>query len=146
MVRVITEEEARRKILETIQPLPECTVSLSAALDCFSGQDLVARLPMPVFDNSAMDGYAVVASACTQGTRLWVIGEQPAGVDRQLRVASGEAIRIFTGAPTPAGADAVVMQEDTTRNDAEIVVNVEVHPGDFVRRQPRCLHHKGSLM
>jgi molybdopterin molybdotransferase len=134
MVGVISEEEARRKILETVQPLPKRTVSLSGALDCFSGQDLVARLPMPVFDNSAMDGYAVVASACTQGTRLWVIGEQPAGVDRQLRVASGEAIRIFTGAPTPAGADAVVMQEDTTRNDAEIVVNVEVHPGDFVRR------------
>jgi molybdopterin molybdotransferase len=135
MVGVISEEEARRKILETVQPLPKRTVSLSGALDCFSGQDLVARLPMPVFDNSAMDGYAVVASACTQGTRLWVIGEQPAGVDRQLRVASGEAIRIFTGAPTPAGADAVVMQEDTTRNDAEIVVNVEVHPGDFVRRR-----------
>jgi molybdopterin molybdotransferase len=134
MVGVISEEEARRKILETVQPLPKRTVSLSGALDCFSGQDLVARLPMPVFDNSAMDGYAVVASACTQGTRLWVIGEQPAGVDRQLRVASGEAIRIFTGAPMPAGADAVVMQEDTTRNDAEIVVNVEVHPGDFVRR------------
>ena len=134
MVGVISEEEARRKILETVQPLPKRTVSLSGALDCFSGQDLVARLPMPVFDNSAMDGYAVVASACTQGTRLRVIGEQPAGVDRQLRVSRGEAIRIFTGAPMPAGADAVVMQEDTSRNGADIVVNIEVHPGDFVRR------------
>jgi molybdopterin molybdotransferase len=67
--------------------------------------------------------------------RLRVIGEQPAGVDRQLRLVSGEAIRIFTGAPMPAGADAVVMQEDTTCDGKEIVMNVEVHPGDFVRRR-----------
>ena len=78
---MISEEEARRKILETIQPLPECTVSLSAALDCFSGQDLVARLPMPGFDNSAMDGYAVVARSCRMGERLRVIGEQQALIE-----------------------------------------------------------------
>src|SRR5258705_13753517 len=106
---MISEEEARRKILETIQPLPERTVSLSGALDCFSGQDLVARLPMPSFDNSAMDGYAVVASSCRTGERLPVVGEQPAGVDRGIRISPGEAARIFTGAPMPVGADSVVM-------------------------------------
>jgi len=135
MVRVISEEEARRKILETIQPLPERTVSLSGALDCFSGQDLVARLPMPGFDNSAMDGYAVVASSCRTGERLRVIGEQPAGVDRGIRVSPGETARIFTGAPMPAGADAVVMQEDITRDGDGIVLNVDVDAGDFVRRR-----------
>jgi len=132
---MISEEEARRKILETIQPLPARTVSLSRALDCFSGRDLVARLPMPGFDNSAMDGYAVVASSCRTGERLRVIGEQPAGVDRGIRISPGEAARIFTGAPMPVGADAVVMQEDITRDGDEIVLNVDVNPGDFVRQR-----------
>ena len=62
-----------------------------------------------------MDGYAVVASSCKKGGRLRVIGEQPAGPDRKLRVSAGEAVRIFTGAPLPQGADAIVMQEDVTR-------------------------------
>src|SRR4029453_15295929 len=132
---MISEEEARRKILETIQPLPERTVSLSGALDCFSGQDLVARLPMPGFDNSAMDGYAVVATSSRGGKRLRVIGEQPAGVDRRIRISPGETARIFTGAPMPVGADAVVMQEDITRDGDEIVLNADVDAGDFVRRR-----------
>jgi molybdopterin molybdotransferase len=132
---MISEEEARRKILETIQPLPERTVSLSGALDRFNGKDLVARLPMPGFDNSAMDGYAVVASVCRTGKRLRVIGEQPAGVDRGIRISPGEAARIFTGALMPAGTDAVVMQEDVTRDSDEIVLNVDVEAGDFVRQR-----------
>jgi molybdopterin molybdotransferase len=132
---VISEEEARKKILETIRPLPDRTVPLSGALDCFSGQDLVARVPMPGFDNSAMDGYAVVASSCRMGERLRVIGEQPAGVDRGIRISPGEAARIFTGAPIPVGADAVVMQEDITRDGDEIVLNANVDAGDFVRRR-----------
>ena len=64
-----------------------------------------------------------------------MIGEQPAGPDRQLRISLGETARIFTGAPMPAGADAVVMQEDTTREGDEIVVNVAVNPGEFIRRR-----------
>jgi molybdopterin molybdotransferase len=90
---------------------------------------------MPGFDNSAMDGYAVVASASRTGERLRVIGEQPAGLDRQLRVSPGEAVRIFTGAPIPVGADAVVMQEDVTREGDAIVLNVDVNAGEFVRRR-----------
>jgi molybdopterin molybdotransferase len=135
MVVVISEEKARKEILETIQALPQRTVSLSGALGCFSGQDLAARLPMPGFDNSAMDGYAVVANSCRAGERLRVIGEQPAGVDRGIRISPGEAARIFTGAPMPVGADAVVMQEDIRRDGDEIVPNVDVDAGDFVRRR-----------
>jgi molybdopterin molybdotransferase len=132
---MISEEEARNRILEAVSPRPERTVLLSDALDCFSARDVVARLPLPMFDNSAMDGYAVVASSSRKGARLKVIGEQPAGPDRQLRISPGEAVRIFTGAPIPAGADAVVMQEDTTRENDEVVVNVDIDPGEFVRRR-----------
>jgi molybdopterin molybdotransferase len=132
---MISAEEAREKILGTISPLPARSLSISHALDCFAAQDYFARLPLPVFDNSAMDGYAVIASDCRSGERLRVIGEQPAGLDRQLRVSPGEAIRIFTGAPVPAGADAIVMQEDVTRDGAEIVLNADVDHGEFVRKR-----------
>jgi molybdopterin molybdotransferase len=64
-----------------------------------------------------------------------VSGEQPAGHDKQLRVSRGEAIRIFTGAPIPRAADAIVMQEDVTREGDEILVNTDVEAGDFIRRR-----------
>jgi molybdopterin molybdotransferase len=131
---VIEEGEARRQILKSIQALPARRVPILQALDGFAAEDCLARLPLPNFDNSAMDGYAVVASSCRTGTHLRIIGEQPAGVDRGLRVSPGETVRIFTGAPMPAGADAVVMQEDITRDGDEIVLNVDVDAGDFVRR------------
>jgi molybdopterin molybdotransferase len=132
---MISEEEARRRVLQSVGSSGERTVPISKALDCFSAREVVAHLPLPMFDNSAMDGYAVVASSSGKGARLQVIGEQPAGPDRLLGISSGEAVRIFTGAPIPAGADAVVMQEDTTREGGEVVVNVDVGPGEFVRRR-----------
>ncbi|HEU0274011.1 MAG TPA: gephyrin-like molybdotransferase Glp [Candidatus Udaeobacter sp.] len=132
---MISEEEARRQVLDSIHLLGERSVPLLKAVDCFSAQEVVARLPLPLFDNSAMDGYAVVASAAGKGASLYVIGEQPAGADRQLKVRPGEAARIFTGAPIPAGTDAVVMQEDVTRKNDTIVVNVDIDPGEFIRRR-----------
>jgi molybdopterin molybdotransferase len=134
MMSMISEEEARRRVLQSVHLLGERAVPLSRALDCFSAREVVARVPLPMFDNSAMDGYAVVASSSGKGARLQVVGEQAAGIDRGLRISPGEAARIFTGAPIPKGADAVVMQEDTTRKGAEIVVNVGVDPGEFIRR------------
>ena len=132
---MISEDEARTQVLQAVRTLPSRRVALSQALDCFAAQDYFARLPLPAFDNSAMDGYAVVASSCKKGGRLRVIGEQPAGPDRKLRVSDGEAVRIFTGAPLPQGADAIVMQEDVTRHGTDISVNVDVEAGEFVRRR-----------
>src|SRR6184192_599625 len=132
---MISEAEARRKIFETIRPLPSRQSPILQALGCFAAEDYFARLPLPNFDDSAMDGYAIVASSCGRGERLLVTGEQPAGPDRQLRISPGEAVRIFTGAPIPANADAVVMQEDVTRDRDEIVLNVDVDPGEFIRKR-----------
>jgi molybdopterin molybdotransferase len=132
---MISEKEARKKILETVRPLDSRRLSLLQALGCFAAEDYFARLPLPTFDNSAMDGYAVVASSSTKGARLRVTGEQPAGRDRRLRISPGQAIRIFTGAPVPQMADAVVMQEDVTRKGDEILINAEVKAGDFIRRR-----------
>src|SRR5437660_4814731 len=130
---MISEAEARAKILPTVRTLPPRKMSILEALDHFAAEDYFARLPLPNFDNSAMDGYAVLASDCKPGKRLRVTGEQPAGVDRKLRVSNCEAIRIFTGAPMPQGADAIVMQEDVTRNGDEIAINTEVTAGEFIR-------------
>ena len=130
---MISETEARAKIVESIQPVPSRKIAILQAVDRFAAQDYFARLPLPMFDNSAMDGYAVVASDCKKGARLRVVGEQPAGLNRKLRVSTGETIRVFTGAPIPTGADAVVMQEDVTRNADEIRINTMVAAGEFVR-------------
>ncbi|HEV8466181.1 MAG TPA: molybdopterin molybdenumtransferase MoeA, partial [Pseudolabrys sp.] len=132
---MISEDEARTQVLQAVRTSPSRSVALSQALDCFAAQDYFARLPLPAFDNSAMDGYAVVASSCQKGRPVRMIGEQPAGPDRKLRVSDGEAVRIFTGAPLPEGADAIVMQEDVMRHGTAIDVNVDVEAGEFVRRR-----------
>src|SRR5438876_10911620 len=132
---MISEADARAKILEAVRPLPAKKMSILQAIDHFAAEDYFARLPLPMFDNSAMEGYAVIASDCKIGERLRVISEQPAGVDRKLRVSNGKTVRIFTGAPMPAGADAVVMQEDVTRTGDEIVINGDVEVDEFVRKR-----------
>lgn len=132
---MITEEEALSHILKSVKPLQPQRVPLAQARERFGAQDVFARIALPVFDNSAMDGYAVVAGSCRVGQSQRVIGEQPAGVDRKLRIAPGEAVRIFTGAPMPEGADAVVMQEDVRREGSEIFINAEIVAGEFVRRR-----------
>src|SRR5207253_11467743 len=78
---------------------------------------------------------AGIASDRRACKRLCRIGEQPASLDRRLHVSPRAAIRIFTGAPVPAGADAIIMQEDVTRDGAEIVLNVDVDHGEFVRKR-----------
>ena len=132
---MISEEEARTTILAEVQSLPPDTVPIADSLDHFAALDYFAEIPLPVFDNSAMDGYAVKAADARRGKRLRVIGEQPAGQDRHLQISSGEAIRLFTGAPVPIGADAVVMQEEVIANGNEIVVNVDVDSCEFIRKR-----------
>jgi molybdopterin molybdotransferase len=132
---VITEDEALAHILKSVKPLPPRRVPLAEARERFAARDVFARLALPVFDNSAMDGYAVVAGSCRPGQSQRVVGEQPAGIDRRLQIGPGEAVRIFTGAPMPAGADAVIMQEDVRCEGSEILLSAEVESGEFVRRR-----------
>ncbi|MDQ6623742.1 MAG: molybdopterin molybdotransferase MoeA [Verrucomicrobiota bacterium] len=132
---MITEAEALRTILARVAPLPSERAELLRAVGRYAAHDVVARLSLPPFDNSAMDGYAVVANSATAGARLQLIGEQPAGLDRGLRVGPGEAVRIFTGAPLPAGADAVVMQEETRVEGDAVILETSAAVGEFVRRR-----------
>ena len=132
---MIREEEARERILAVVAPLPATQVSLGDALDRFAATDLFATIPLPPFDNSAMDGYAVVANSAGKNARLKIAGEQPAGVSKNLSLSAGKTIRIFTGAPMPIGADAVVMQEETQREGDFVLIQAEqISVGDFVRK------------
>ncbi len=132
---MIGEEEARERILAVVAPLPATQVSLGDALDRFAATDLFATIPLPPFDNSAMDGYAVVANSAGKNARLKIAGEQPAGVSKNLSLSAGKTIRIFTGAPMPIGADAVVMQEETQREGDFVLIQAEqISVGDFVRK------------
>ncbi len=132
---MISEDEARRKILSHVHALSSRTMPLAAALDCFAQRDLLARVSLPSFDNSSMDGYALVASSAPNGARLKIVGEQSAGLDQHLRVSPGETVRILTGAPMPEGADAVIMQEDVRVEGNEIITTSDVEAGENVRRR-----------
>ena len=130
-----SEAEAIAAVLARVTTLPDRSVALLDSSGRFAARDVFAPRPLPTFDNSAMDGYAVQAASGQSGTRLRIVGEQPAGADRGLTIKAGEAIRIFTGAPLPAGADAVIMQEDVTTEGETIVLQGSVEPGEFVRRK-----------
>ena len=132
---MISEEKAREKIISAVAPLPATEVSLADALDRFAANDRFATIPLPPFDNSAMDGYAVIANSAGKNARLKIVGEQPAGVSKNLSLSAGKTIRIFTGAPMPTGADAVVMQEETQREGDFVLIQAEqISVGDFVRK------------
>jgi molybdopterin molybdotransferase len=117
--------EAERLIHERVSPVHETeTVSISAARGRVIARDVVAPISLPPFDNSAVDGYAVRHAdlAPKKETRM-AIGERvTAGHAASRALGSGEAVRIFTGAPMPAGADTVFMQEDCRVDGAAVIV------------------------
>jgi molybdopterin molybdotransferase len=130
---LLTEQETLRRILDATEMLASEEVPIAEAGDRVLANTLFGRIALPAFTNSSMDGYAVIAREVGPGTRLSVVGEQSAGPAQQLRVKSGTTVRIFTGAPLPEGADAVLMQEDAERSGDEIIVRTELQPAENVR-------------
>jgi molybdopterin molybdotransferase len=115
--------EALAKILEEARPLGRETVSVADAAGRVLAQPLIARMTQPPFDASAMDGYAVRSSDVAQlPASLKLIGESGAGHPFAGRLEAEQTVRIFTGAPMPEGADAVVIQENTIRDGATVTV------------------------
>jgi molybdopterin molybdotransferase len=106
----ISVSEARERVLRELRRLSPETVALDDGLDRVLAQDIVAAGDVPSFASSAMDGYAVKTGGA--GRELGVVGESRAGSPSQAALSAGEAIRISTGAAVPAGADAVIRQED----------------------------------
>lgn len=134
---MLTVDEARDKILAAIGPLDPIELPLSEVAGCVTASDVIATEDLPTFPSSAMDGFAVrssdTASAHTAPLGLSVVGESAAGRPFDGRVASGEAVRIFTGAAIPEGADAVIPQEDVAAVGSSVAIGRPVQPGTFVR-------------
>ncbi len=120
---MIPVEEALARIAGAIEPLPAEQVGLSEAAGRVLAEDVTARRTQPPSAVSAMDGYAVKAADVAEiPARLKVIGEVPAGAAFEGRIEPGQAVRIFTGAPVPDGADAIVIQENTERDGGQVTV------------------------
>lgn len=107
--------DALARILALVTPAGTEEVPLADAAGRVLAADAVARLSQPPFPASAMDGYAVRAADARAGARLTVTGEAKAGEGGVQAVGPGEAVRIFTGAPVPDGADAILIQENARR-------------------------------
>jgi molybdopterin molybdotransferase len=131
---VLTVEEALAQILARVAPLGTERVDLLGALGRVLAESPVSRRQIPPWPNSSMDGYAVrSADTRADGVELAVVGKIPAGTLASRRLGTGEAMRIFTGAPLPEGADAVVPQEDVAATDGRVTIRGPVVPGAFVR-------------
>ena len=125
--------------LAAITPLPAREVALLEAAGCRLAEDVVSAIDMPRFDNSSMDGYAVRAAETASAepdspVELPVLGDIPAGHADSVRLEPGSALRIMTGAPLPAGADAVVPVEWTDGGSARVLIRQAASAGRYVRR------------
>ncbi|MGH2392487.1 MAG: molybdopterin molybdotransferase MoeA, partial [Candidatus Limnocylindria bacterium] len=131
---MLTVEEALAHILARARPLEPERVALGAALGRVLAEPVVSRREIPPWPNSSMDGYAVrAADTVNVPIVLTVTDRIAAGTVSTRHLAPGEAARIFTGAPLPDGADAVVPQEDVEADAARVRLSRVVAPGAFVR-------------
>jgi len=135
---LLNVDEARAAILTSIVPLAPEQVPLAHALGRTLAQDVIADRDVPSFPNSAMDGYAF--RACDTGiaapahpVTLHVIGTAAAGSPLPIALQAGEAIRIMTGAPIPAGADAVIPFEEVHADATWVRIGASIRPGTNIR-------------
>ena len=129
-MKLLTVEAARARMLAHVAALPSETIPLEAALGRVLAESVSASRDQPPFAASAMDGWSV--RAADTPAKLAVVGESAAGHAFEGAVSQGQAARIFTGAPMPAGADAVVIQEDAVRKAGFVTVPA-VESGRHVR-------------
>lgn len=127
-------EEHQRIVAALIAARPPAEVTVAGSAGLALAADVVAPLSLPVFDNSAMDGYAVRAvDVAAAPVSLPVAEDIPAGRTDRLTLAPGTAHRIMTGAPVPAGADAVVPVEETDAGVPVVEIRSSAKPGQHIR-------------
>ncbi|MDQ1695959.1 MAG: molybdopterin molybdotransferase [Frankiaceae bacterium] len=136
---LIGVEEHLGHILDAVSPLSALDLTLQDAHGCVLAEDITSAFPLPPFDNSAMDGYAVRSSDVAGATEatpvtLPVVGDIAAGSTGVYTVQAGLCVRIMTGAPLPAGADAVVPLEWTDGGVAQVVIRRAAPAGNSIRR------------
>ncbi|MBX9710430.1 MAG: molybdopterin molybdotransferase MoeA [Xanthobacteraceae bacterium] len=144
--------DALAAVLAGAQALPEETVALWDAHHRTLSRDIAALRTQPPADMSAMDGYAVRFSDARKDARLTIVGEAAAGSPADKTLGAGEAVRIFTGGVVPPGADHIVIQENTTRDNDIVVINADaamprhIRPAGVDFREGDVLLKKGTRL
>lgn len=136
---LVPVDEYREGILAGIEPLAPIALPLADSHGCVLAEDVVAPWPLPSFDNSSMDGYAVLVSDLAGASEdspvtLTVIDDVPAGFRADVPVTAGTAVRIMTGAPLPPGAECVVPVEKTDGGTETVQIREPVEAGAYIRR------------
>lgn len=142
---MITVDAALAHLFTLVKPLEIEDVPLAQAAGRILARDVTATRDQPPFAGSAMDGYAIRADEAASGARFTVIGEAAAGHAYPGTLGAGEAVRIFTGAPLPEGADRVIIQEDVTRDGDRITLGQTLDHKDHIRPLG-CDFRKGQAM
>ncbi|MGB1077974.1 MAG: gephyrin-like molybdotransferase Glp [Candidatus Nanopelagicales bacterium] len=136
---LVSVDDYREGILAGLEPLDPITLPLADSHGCVLAEDVVAQWPLPSFDNSSMDGYAVIASDVSSAAEaspvtLTVIDDVPAGSRADVALRPGCAVRIMTGAPIPSGTDCIVPVEVTDAGTDSVEIRERVDPGSYIRR------------
>lgn len=132
---MLSAAELLQELLMRARPLDKTeTIPLSEAYNRVLAEGLTSYVSVPPLDNTAMDGYAVRSRDCHQPDAKLQITQRIAAGQVGKMLHKGEAARIFTGAPVPPGADAIVMQEDTSVDGDDVIVYKTPRPGDHIRR------------
>lgn len=137
---MITYEEALRLIEKHVEPLGKCEARLEDMFGAYLAEDVVATMPSPQFDNSAVDGYGVrandLAAASSETPKeLKLVTAIAAGAPSDLQIESGQAVKIFTGARVPTSCQAVVMREYCREENGNVLIECTTQPGENIRRQ-----------
>jgi molybdopterin molybdotransferase len=131
---MISVKEAKKIISENASSLEPVNLSLQESAGLILAEDVYASMDIPAFPQSSMDGYAFSFEGWKQHKKLKITGEVAAGSNETFTLAPGNAVRIFTGAAVPAGADTVIMQEKTQVENGELKIEDEtLQQGNSVR-------------
>ena len=144
---LISVDDAITRILEPVSAIKQSElVDIENALGRVLAEDVCSSINVPGYDNSAMDGYAIRSADCEKpGSQLLVAQRIPAGqVGQPLE--AGTAARIFTGAPIPANADSVVMQEHCELKEDQVIINKPVKMGQHIRRAGEDISQGGAVL
>ena len=136
---LVSVDDYREGILAGLEPLDPITLPLADSHGCVLADDVVAQWPLPSFDNSSMDGYAVIAGDVSSAAEaspvtLTVIDDVPAGSRADVALRPGCAVRIMTGAPIPSGTDCIVPVEVTDAGTDSVEIRERIDPGSYIRR------------
>ncbi|MEK6217032.1 MAG: molybdopterin molybdotransferase MoeA [Boseongicola sp.] len=132
---MISVTSALDKIFALLRPLETETVSLHKAAGRVLAKTVIAARDQPPFDASVMDGYGIPDAIPEVGARYQIVGEAAAGHAFDRRINPGETVRIFTGAPVPAGVERIIIQEDVRCDDSEITLSLKIYSSIYIRRK-----------